>query len=312
MCPQRKKECGNKSPQKIPAGVLDRQATLDVVTPDFSRKDLSPAAIGKFREMVYAFYRARGRHDMVWRHTADPYRILVSEIMLQQTQVERVAVKYPEFIAAFPDFATLAQAPLRDVLAAWQGMGYNRRAIALKGCAEKISEEYGGEFPRDPEVLATLPGIGKATASSICAFAFDMPVVFIETNIRRVFIHFFFGDAEQVSDADILPLVTAMLDRDHPREWYWALMDLGTELKKHVPNPNRRSSGYTKQSPFEGSDRRIRGEILRLLVGTPALSEAEIAQRAAGGDAHRTKKVLSGLVKEGFIIGDASGYRLKE
>jgi A/G-specific adenine glycosylase len=179
---------------------------------------------------------------MLWRHSDDPYRILVSEIMLQQTQVERVAVKYPTFIAAFPDAATLARAPQSAVIAAWQGMGYNRRAIALKKCAEKITDEYGGTVPRDPDVLATFPGIGPATASSICAFAFNLPVVFIETNIRRVFIHSFFPDKEIVTDQEILPLVERALDREQPRVWYWALMDLGTELKKQMPNPNRKSA----------------------------------------------------------------------
>ncbi|MFA5332284.1 MAG: A/G-specific adenine glycosylase [Methanoregula sp.] len=307
MSPLAKKDGRKKSTDQKP----DHQVTLDTLAPGFSRNNLSPASVKKFREIVYSFYLSRGRHDMLWRHTTDPYRILVSEIMLQQTQVERVAVKYPEFIAAFPDFPALASAPLRDVLAAWQGLGYNRRAISLKKCAEVIVSEYAGVLSLDPVVLATLPGIGKATASSICAFAFNMPVVFIETNIRRVFIHFFFCDADRVSDAEIAPLVQKMLDRDHPREWYWALMDLGTELKRRGTNPNRRSSGYTRQAPFEGSDRKIRGIILKHLVGKKALLEQEIIL-LAGVDPGRTKNILADLKKEGFVVRQGEEYRLAE
>ena len=165
-----------------------RQTLLDAHTPGFSGED--PASLREFRKMVLTYYADHGR-DLAWRTTTDPYRILVSEIMLQQTQVERVTVKYPAFIAAFPDFPSLAGAPLSDVLAVWQGMGYNRRAISLQKCARRVVEEYDTSLPQDPEVLETFPGIGRATAASICAFAFNMPVIFIETNIRRVFIHFF-------------------------------------------------------------------------------------------------------------------------
>lgn len=256
--------------------------------------------IAAFKKHVLDFYRQHGRHEMLWRHTNDPYQILVSEIMLQQTQVERVAVKFPEFIAAFPDFGSLARAPQNAVIAAWQGMGYNRRAIALKRCAEKVTGEYGSSLPRDPAVLATFPGIGPATASSICAFAFNLPVVFIETNIRRVFIHSFFPDQLSVDDSDILPLVTQALDTEHPREWYWALMDYGTALKKTVPNPNRRSTAYAKQAPFEGSDRKIRGLILKLLTDNEALSKDEIAA-SAREEPERIARILAALKKEGFL-----------
>jgi len=260
---------------------------------------------------VLAFYEHHGRHDMLWRHTDDPYRIMISEIMLQQTQVERVAVKYPAFIATFPDIATLARAPQSAVLAAWQGMGYNRRAIALKKCAEKIMDEHGGTVPRDPLVLATFPGIGPATASSICAFAFNLPVVFIETNIRRVFIQFFFPDKDAVTDREILPLVERALDRNNPRVWYWALMDLGTSLRKTVPNPNRKSAGYTKQAPFAGSDRRIRGMILNVLIGKSPSREKEIADSLHEEPA-RVRRILTALEDEDFIRKSRDGYRLAE
>jgi A/G-specific adenine glycosylase len=276
------------------------QETLDKGAPHYSRDDTSHPGILAFRQMVLSHYEQYGR-DMAWRNTTDPYQILVSEIMLQQTQVERVTVKFPEFIRAFPDFASLAAAPLAYVLAVWQGLGYNRRAIALQKCAIRVLNEYDGVLPSDVDILATFPGIGRATASSIAAFAFNMPVVFIETNIRRVFIHFFFSDTDTVNDAEILPLVEQALFHENPRVWYWALMDLGSALKKTVPNPNRRSVHYTKQSPFEGSDRNIRGTIIRMLLAEPGMSEKKFLG-IRSDDPARIKKILSALESEGFIL----------
>ncbi|MGB8219531.1 MAG: A/G-specific adenine glycosylase [Methanoregula sp.] len=287
------------------------QIHLDLPGPSRSRDPPTDEAIAEFQTQVLSFYKRHGRHDMLWRHTDDPYRILVSEIMLQQTQVERVTVKYPAFIQSFPDAVALASAPQSAVIAAWQGMGYNRRAIALKKCAEKMVNEYGGTLPRDPEVLAAFPGIGPATASSICAFAFNLPVVFIETNIRRVFIHFFFPGTEAVTDKEILPLVERALDRENPHVWYWALMDLGTDLKKRVPNPNRKSTGYTKQAPFEGSDRRIRGMILKFLIGKSPVRENAILDHVREEPA-RVNRLLLALEKEGFIRKSRAGYRLAD
>ena len=277
-----------------------QQETLDHIGPQFSRDDSSRPGILEFRQMVLSHYEQYGR-DMAWRNTTDPYQILVSEIMLQQTQVERVTIKFPEFIRAFPDFASLAAAPLAQVLTVWQGMGYNRRAIALQKCAIRVMNEYNGILPADVDILATFPGIGRATASSIAAFAFNMPVVFVETNIRRVFIHFFFTDTDTVSDAEILPLVEQALYRNNPRVWYWALMDLGSVLKKTVPNPNRRSVHYTKQSPFEGSDRNIRGIIIRMLLAEPGMSEKKFLG-IRSDDPARIKKILLALESEGFIL----------
>jgi len=264
--------------------------------------------IQDFQQLVLSYYKEHGR-DLAWRHTSDPYQILVSEIMLQQTQVERVAVKFPEFIRAFPDFAALASASLEDILSVWQGMGYNRRAISLQKCAERVMREYQGRFPADIDTLATFPGVGRATASSIGAFAFSMPVVFIETNIRRVFIHFFFPHSPTVRDAEILPLVEQTLYRPDPRTWYWALMDLGSALKKTVINPNRRSAHYTKQSPFEGSDRKIRGIILKILLTEHSLEEDELMVRLHE-DSYRVARILRTLESEGFIQRKDNRYQL--
>jgi A/G-specific adenine glycosylase len=247
---------------------------------------------------------------MPWRETTDPYQILVSEIMLQQTQVERVLKKFPEFIRSFPDFGTLAAAPLADILAVWQGMGYNRRAIALQKCAIRVMQDYQGRVPDDSETLATFPGIGRATAGSIAAFAFNIPVVFIETNIRRVFIHFFFPASATVGDTEILPLVEQTLYRKNPRIWYWALMDLGASLKNSVSNPNRRSAHYSRQSPFIGSDRKIRGSILRILLEEHFMEDFDFGIRL-GEDPVRVKKILVALESEGFIQQTDYGYQLK-
>jgi len=172
---------------------------------------------------------------MPWRETSDPYRILVSEIMLQQTQVQRVETKYKEFIAAFPAFPSLARAPLREVLRVWQGMGYNRRAIALRKIAQRVVAEYDGGLPDSVATLRTFPGIGAATAGAIVAFAFNKPTVFLETNSRRVFLHVFFAGRQRVKDSDILPLVETTLDREKPRQWYYALMDYGAKRPLYPP-----------------------------------------------------------------------------
>jgi A/G-specific adenine glycosylase len=179
-------------------------------------------------------------------------------------------------------------------------MGYNRRAVALKKSAEKMVDEFGGTLPGDPAVLATFPGIGPATAASICAFAYNLPVVFIETNIRRVFIHFFFSDADTVTDAEILPLVEQTLDRENPRVWYWALMDVGAYLSKISSNPNRRSAHYKRQPAFAGSNRQLRGAILKILINEKKITLEKIV-RSFDEDADHILKILSSLESEGFI-----------
>ena len=266
----------------------------------------TPDAIALFRDLILSYYRAHGR-DLPWRHTTDPYRILVSEIMLQQTQVERVAVKYPEFLDRFPDFKSLARARRSEVLRAWQGMGYNRRAIALQETARRVTEEYGGRLPADVETLATFPGIGKATAAAISAYAFNMQVAYIETNIRRIFIHFFFQDREGIRDDEILPLVERTLYRENPREWYSALMDYGTVLKKRTANPNRRSASYSRQSRFEGSDRQIRGRILALVLDEGTVTEKEVILRLCE-EPGRVKRILGDLAREGFVAESEGAY----
>ena len=263
------------------------------------RKGLTPRSIRLFQQIIYEPYY---RHPRIlpWRKTRNPYRILVSEIMLQQTQVERVLGKYGPFISRFPDFSSLAAAPLCEVLQLWQGLGYNRRAIALQKICRAVTDEYHGRLPASREGLLGLPGIGQYTASAILTFTRNHPNVFIETNIRRVFIHFFFPDREQVADTELLPLIEKTLDTSNSREWYYALMDYGVTLKKTQENPNKRSAHYRRQTPFHGSNRQLRGAILRTLLGEPGLSKAELIAKL-NMDPVKTANNLSLLLKEGFL-----------
>ena len=221
--------------------------------------------------------------------------------MLQQTQVDRVKDKYEEFIAAFPDFQSLRRASLSQVCGVWLGLGYNRRALSLKKMAETVVLVYKGQLPDTKEELMALPGIGKATAASILAFGFNKPEVFIETNVRSVFIHCFFPNSVTVTDAEIAPLVEKMLDRSNPRKWYSAIMDYGTMLKKQRPNPSRKSAHYAAQSPFQGSKRQLRGAVLKLLLQTPHLTVMEIAARIGKSEAFRVNAVVSDLKKDGLV-----------
>ena len=269
---------------------------------------LSFKQVSAFQTLIYGYYNQYGR-DLPWRKTENPYHIFVSEIMLQQTQVERVIQKYGHFISVFPDFPSLARSALKDVLSAWQGLGYNRRALALLRTAHVILTEYGGILPHEVDKLVKLPGIGKTTAASIYVFAFNKPAVFIETNIRRVFIHRFFADHDNVNDREILPLVEKTLDRSHPRLWYYALMDYGAMLKKLIQNPNRKSSHYRKQPPFEGSDRQMRGEILRVLLKDAPLSASDIANTIRIAR-KRLTLTLTRLEQEGFIKEHGGTYTI--
>jgi A/G-specific adenine glycosylase len=269
---------------------------------------LSHSEVESFRGIIYQHYQDHKR-GMPWRQTHNPYHILVSEIMLQQTQVERVMGKYREFLDKFPNFETLAQAPLPEVLALWQGLGYNRRALSLKRLANQVVEDWGGRLPATEEALRGLPGIGPATAGAVLAFAFEQPVVFLETNIRRVFLHFFFAEQEGVSDREILPVVAVTLDRKRVRDWYYALMDYGAMLKISGPNPNRRSAHYAKQSPFTGSNREVRGLILKTLLKEPVPTAKELA-KAVGKSSARTKAALEQLIAEGFVVRERDRLRL--
>lgn len=263
------------------------------------RKELTADAISLFQKIIYDHFKKNAR-SFPWRNTADPYHILLSEIMLQQTPVERVIPKYNQFIKVFPDFSSLAKEPLKKILKFWQGLGYNRRAIALKNIAQIVVSKFGGKLPCKLEDLTALPGIGRATAAAIITFAFNQTTIFIETNIRTVFIHFFFPDSNNIKDKNILLLIEKTLDTSDPREWYYALMDYGAMLKKCYKNINKKSAHYQKQTAFKGSNRQIRGMILRVLITGEVMTKEELVQRLEL-NVDKVKKNLIQLQKEGFI-----------
>lgn len=323
-----------------------------------------------FRSLIRAEGTARYR-DLPWRRTRDPYLIWLSEVMLQQTQVPRVEAHMPAWLERFPSVEALAAASAADVLDAWQGMGYNRRALALHTAAQRVVTEYDGVFPRETAALTALPGIGPATAQGIRSFAFDLPGVYLETNVRTVFLHHFFPDVPGVPDRELVPLIEAACPDapaaaryagaqgtvagggapfsdapnsqaaadpedpaqeaspyatpqdadDTPRAWYYALLDYGAYLKKAIPNPSRRSAGYTRQGRFEGSRRQKRAEVVRILLAArdaapDGLAAEDIAhdldafEASAGrppADRALVSEILGALEREGFCVSSEDG-----
>lgn len=266
--------------------------------------------------------------DLPWRRTYDPYAIWISEVMLQQTQVSRVDGRWQRWLEHFPTVDALAAAAPSDVLEEWQGLGYNRRALSVHRAAQAISEA-GGVFPQDQKELVKLPGIGPATAAGIRAFAFNLHGVYLETNVRTVFLHELYPQAEGVPDSELIPLVdltcpasvsiatgtataNAVTAELTPRSWYYALLDYGAYLKKTIPNPSRRSKSHVKQSRFEGSHRQKRAELLRVLLAHKdeggakfetlhqELCQIEVNNGRETLDEQVTLGLLEELAKEGF------------
>lgn len=245
--------------------------------------------------------------SMPWREDTRPYYVLVSELMLQQTQVTRVVPKFEAFIARFPDEESLAHASLAEVIQLWQGLGYNRRAKFLHLAAQVIIEQFDGVFPSNVTDILQLPGVGKNTAGAILAYAFNQPAVYIETNIRTVYIHHFFADNFSVTDKEIEELVVATIDRDNPRRFYQNLMDYGTWLKASGVRNTTQSHHYKKQPPLKGSVREIRGQIVALLA-SGELSEASLRQALPHDE--RYAVALSGLIRDGLITQSHNRVRL--
>lgn len=263
--------------------------------------------VHEFQQVVWQYWREHGRQGLPWRAQPSPYDVVVSELMLQQTQVERVVPKFLEFIKRFPDFPTLASAPLSEVLTAWQGLGYNRRAKYLHELAKQVT--LLGELPDTLQELVKLPGIGKNTAGAILAYAFDQPVVYIETNIRTVYLHHFFADRIDVDDKELLPLIERTLEQSQPRIWYSALMDYGTFLKKQGLGRIDASKHYRKQTIFEGSLRQMRGRIIRALTkGSLNVNDLQYAVEAD----ERFEIALSQLIDESLVVKQHNRYMIAE
>ncbi len=270
----------------------------------------TPEGLAAFTERV----RREGERlyrDLPWRDVRDPYAVLLSEVMLQQTQVARVLGRWEKWLADFPTPKALAGAPVQLVLERWQGMGYNRRALNLHRAAREICGRFGGRVPCGKEELLSLPGVGPATAAGVRVFSFGQPDVYIETNVRAVFIHEFFEGADEVAERDIAALVEATCPPDEGcRAWYYALLDYGAHLKAGGANPARRAKAYRRQSRFEGSHRQKRAFLLRCVlegVGAPVDLAAELnAFEGTAGrpalDAGEVAAILEELAAEGFIV----------
>jgi A/G-specific adenine glycosylase len=262
-----------------------------------------------FIRTILGFYEAHGRR-FDWRETSDPYRILLSEVMLQQTQTIRVIPKYVLFLSLWPTFKDLSQAPLDQLLFHWKGLGYNRRALNLRKSA-MVSERWGWTLPKEQDELRSLPGVGKATAAAIGAFSYHERTIYLETNIRRVLLHCFYPDQEGVKDKELESLLAHLVQRvEDPKQWYYALMDFGVLLKGLIPNSNVRSAHYTKQAKFENSNRQIRGQLIHLLADTGAKEQDQVTSLLSRFEEERVMYCLVQLVKEGFVEETEGTYRI--
>jgi len=293
-----------------------------------------------FRNIVWAHHKQYGRHELPWRPTSrkatkgkqDPYKILVSEVMLQQTQVERVIPFYKKFIKQFPTVKALAEAPLSEVLKAWQGLGYNRRAKMLHAAAKELVKVRIPNLSHRTNLvlskvesdmlvrnLEKLPGVGPYTARAVMAFAYNTDVIFVETNIRTAITHHFFATRnvqhqvlnKKVDDAEVLRILEDVLPKGRAREWYSALMDYGAHLKKSGVKLNAKSKRYTKQSAFKGSLREARGAILRALATKPE-QEERLLNLLGSARKLQVQKALEALLAERLVALRTERYYLAD
>jgi A/G-specific adenine glycosylase len=267
--------------------------------------------IEQFQRTVWNYYRLDGRHELPWRITHNPYKILVSEVMLQQTQVDRVRPYYKALLAQFPTVHDLAAAPLGDVLRMWQGLGYNRRAKMLHEAAKEVVEKHGGTFPKSVEELQKLRGVGPYTARAIAAFAYNQDVVFIETNLRTAVTYHFLLQEKSIEDKEILEILSKAYPKEKgkAREWYSALMDYGSHLKRSGVRVNNKSKTYSKQSTFTGSGRQARGAILKELTKGPQAKKRLIG--LFGEDrSEQLGHQLQKLISEGMVEKSGAKFAL--
>ena len=292
-------------------------------------KKIDDSTIESIRVGLMAWFAAN-RRDLPWRQTRDPYRILVSEVMLQQTQVDRVIPYYERWIDQFPTVEALAQAATSDVIRIWSGLGYNRRAIYLQKTARASVEEHGGSFPTRLEELLKLPGVGPYTAGAIAAFAFEQDVVFQDTNMRRVVHRLAFGSdipARQATEHQILEAAEALLPTGHGWIWNQALIEFGAlQCTQRRPAcvicplqlackafPSIQSDiadlpvgvRLKKEADFHGSNRQFRGRVVEELRRAQGATLAELGPRVKSGfgdeDLPWLYGVVSGLARDGLV-----------
>lgn len=273
-----------------------------------------------FLKILSEYYVHSARTSLPWRQQVylDAYPIVVSEVMLQQTQVARVIGYFDRWMRLFPDVDSLAAASTEGVLQIWQGLGYNSRCLRLRKLASIVQSQYAGVFPVDRKELEKLPGIGPYTAGAIRVFVHNLPDVLIETNIRRVIIHHFFSDQVSVADNQVANTVAELVnvimvehltDQDplykNPRNFYWAMMDYGSSLPQMLKlNPNTRSKHYVRQSRFEGSVRQVRSGIVKYLLENKTVLIVDIADvlGIVNVEDSRIVRAVIGLEKDGVII----------
>ncbi|NTU58207.1 MAG: Fe-S cluster assembly protein HesB [Chlorobiaceae bacterium] len=267
---------------------------------------MNSVSVEAFREKIFEFYRHKGR-VFPWRLTRDRYAVMVSEIMLQQTQADRVVPRFTAWMERFPDVSALAAASLRDVLQLWSGLGYNARGQRLHRAAAIIVEEYGGRVPSDPSILIRLPGLGPYSSRSIPIFADNFDMATVDTNIRRVLIHEL-RLPESITPAGMLQVAGDILPKGRSRDWHNALMDFGAlELTSRKTG----IAPLTRQSRFKGSRRWYRGELLRELLAAGELSRQGLEERHADCR-YGIGTIVDALVREGLVeeYGDAGLLRI--
>ena len=259
---------------------------------------LTPEKIQQVRRQILGYYRREGR-NLPFRNTTDPYKIAVAEIMLQQTQVDRVVPKYATWVKKWPSWRALAKATNRELLTMWSGLGYNRRALYLGQMARTIIEQHSGVLPQDPDILRTLPGIGPYTSRAILIFAFNQPLVTIDTNIRRVLITKI-GLPHSISVIALEKIAQQILPPHRSRDWHNALMDYGAVVL------TARKSGVkplSRQSKFAGSQRQIRGEIIRQLTTKKRINLASVSKKL-GRSVDDVRTAAKGLADDRMICVD--------
>lgn len=266
---------------------------------------ITESRIKKFQTMIFTWWK-KTRRDLPWRHTRDPYKILVSEVMLQQTQVSRVLPKYREFIKRYPTVYKLAQASPADILRIWKGIGYNRRALYLQRTAKEIVEHYSGEFPKDEQLLLKLPGLGIYTARAILVFAYKQEATLVDTNIRQIITHFFFKDEPQ-KESIVEEVARQLVPSGKSWEWHQALMDYGAIAMSKLKT--QMSKVRKKTIPFHQSNRFFRGRIIdRLREG--AVQEQKIFGECVSvyrKSRRFTDGIIASLLKDGLIERTAHG-----
>ena len=279
-------------------------------------------SLAQLRSAVLEWYRPR-RHAYAWRRgPGSAYRTLVSEVMLQQTQAVRVGSTFEAFIARFPDVGALAEASRAEVLRAWAGLGYNRRAVALHEAARAIVRDHGGEVPRDPDALRRLPGVGPYTAAAVASIGHGEPFAAVDTNVRRICARAIHGaEPDEVPVDRLTDDAQAWLDPTAPGEWNQALMDLGRfhcrpaprcEVCPLAPHCRFRAAGLTgrpsgrRQPPFEGSARQVRGAVVEVLR-TRRSESAEVLAERTGHPPRAIAQALGSLVTDGILERTRSG-----